>query len=69
MLATVSVKEAGDLTRLGERFIRRLIQERRIPFHRVGRKVRLRPEDLRAFIDAGRQEVQWEFAGRTGGRL
>lgn len=51
----LTVKEAGDEWHLGtgERYVRRLIQERRITFVKVGRHVRLRESDVRAFIDAG----------------
>jgi len=35
-------------------FVRRLVRERRIPFHKIGRHVRFAPSDLDTFIDAGR---------------
>ena len=38
------------------RFIRRLIAERRIEFHKVGRYVRISESALCDFIDAGRVE-------------
>lgn len=38
------------------RFIRRLIAERRIEFHKVGRHVRISESALCDFIDAGRVE-------------
>jgi excisionase family DNA binding protein len=38
------------------RFVRRLIAERRIAFHKVGRHVRLASVDLDAFVNAGRVE-------------
>ena len=37
--------------------MRRLIAERRIPFHKIGRHVRLKVEDVDAFIDAARVEA------------
>lgn len=45
---------AGAAERLGttERHVRRLVSERRIPFVKVGDKVRFRPEDLERWIDA-----------------
>lgn len=52
----LTVAQAADRMNVSERFIRRLIEERRIAFHRVGRHVRLRPVDLDAFFDAGRVE-------------
>jgi excisionase family DNA binding protein len=36
------------------RFVRRLIAERRIEFHHVGRHVRISESALAAFIEAGR---------------
>lgn len=52
----LTVAQAADRMNVSERFIRRLIEERRIAFHRVGRHVRLLPVDLDAFFDAGRVE-------------
>jgi excisionase family DNA binding protein len=46
--------QAGDYLRTGERFIRRLIAERRIPYVKLGRHVRLQRSDLDAFIASGR---------------
>ena len=44
--------------RLGTRprFVRRLIAERRIEFHKLGRHVRISEPALAAFIEAGRVE-------------
>lgn len=41
------------------RFIRRLIAERRIRFYKIGRYVRLDPDDLDAFIEDGRVDTAW----------
>ena len=48
-----TVAEAADALNVGERFVRRLIDERRIRFVRVGRKVRVPESALREFIAAG----------------
>ena len=48
------VAEAAAYT--SDRFVRRLIAQRRIAFHRVGRHVRLALVDLEAFAQAGRVE-------------
>ena len=40
-----------------ERMIRRLIAERRIPFHHVGKFIRFDLEDLDDFVDQGRVEA------------
>lgn len=50
----LDVPAAAKYLGTGERFIRRLISERRIQFVRVGRFIRLDTRDLDAFLDAGR---------------
>lgn len=48
---------SGAAIRLGctERFIRRLVQERRIPFLKLGgSKIRFAPKDLDAWLDVQR---------------
>ncbi len=52
----LTVAEAADYLNTSTRFIRRLIFERRIAFHHVGRHVRLAVVDLEAFVVAGRVE-------------
>jgi excisionase family DNA binding protein len=49
----LTVAEAAEVLRTSERFPRRLIAERRIPFVRVGRHVRIPESALREFIAAG----------------
>jgi excisionase family DNA binding protein len=53
----VSPPEAAAYLGVSERFIRRLVQERRIPFHRVGKFLRFDVEDLDAFLVDGRVEA------------
>jgi excisionase family DNA binding protein len=48
----LSVEEAADYLSVGERFIRRIIAERRIRFFKIGKYVRLSTEDLDGFIAA-----------------
>jgi excisionase family DNA binding protein len=38
------------------RHVRRLVAERRLSYHKIGRFVRFRRRDLEAFIDCGRVE-------------
>ncbi len=57
----LDVAAAADYLGTGERFIRRLIAERRIAFVKVGRLVRIDVRDLEDFLAAGRVE-----AVRTG---
>ena len=52
----MTVVQAADVLNVSVRFVRRLIAERRIAVHRLGRHVRIAPEDLRAFIAEGRAE-------------
>ncbi|WP_143229528.1 excisionase family DNA-binding protein [Actinophytocola xanthii] len=49
--------EAAEYLGTGVRFLRRLIAERRIPFHKVGKFVRIKIDDLEAFAAAGRVEA------------
>lgn len=46
--------EAGEYLKTGERFVRRLIAERRIGYVKVGKFVRLERGELDRFIAAGR---------------
>jgi excisionase family DNA binding protein len=58
----LTVEEAAAQLNTTTRFVRRLIAERRIVFHHVGRHVRIAAHDLEAFVDAGRVEpptVHW----------
>jgi excisionase family DNA binding protein len=52
----MTVSQAAEYLSTSERFVRRLIAERRIAFHHVGRHVRLAVSDLDAYIEAGRVE-------------
>ncbi|GAA5085600.1 excisionase family DNA binding protein [Thermocatellispora tengchongensis] len=49
----LTVPEAAELLHTSERFVRRLIAERRIEFVKVGRHVRIRESALIAFVVAG----------------
>ena len=48
---------AADHIGCSERFMSRLVDERRISFYRVGKFIRFRTEDLDAFVEAGRVEA------------
>ena len=39
------------------RFVRRLVDERRIPFHKIGKYVRFDPADIDRFVMDGRIEI------------
>lgn len=53
----IDVSGAAIYTGLPERFVRRLIAERRIPFVKVaGTRIRFMPSDLDAWLDSQRVE-------------
>jgi excisionase family DNA binding protein len=52
----LNVQQAAEYLNTSVRFIRRLVAERRIAFHKVGAHVRLGVTDLDAFVKAGRVE-------------
>src|SRR6266545_1346906 len=54
----LSPQEAADRLGTSLRFVRRLVFERRIPFTKVGRHVRIAASDVDAFIAAGRIEAR-----------
>ncbi|MBN9109611.1 MAG: helix-turn-helix domain-containing protein [Pseudonocardia sp.] len=53
----LTVVEAAASLNTSVRFVRRLIAERRIAFHKVGAHVRIAVVDLDAFVQAGRVEA------------
>lgn len=52
----LTVAQAAAVLGTSDRFPRRLIEERRIRFHRIGRHVRIPESALRDFIEAGAVE-------------
>ena len=52
----LTVPEAAQYLNTTVRFVRRLIEERRIAFHRLGRHIRLAKADLDESAAAGRVE-------------
>ena len=50
-------QEAAERLGTSLRFVRRLVFQRRIPYVKVGRHVRIATSDLDAFIAAGRVEA------------
>ena len=53
----LTVKGAAERLGTSERFVRRLILERRIAYAKLGRHVRIAASDLDAFVAAGRIEA------------
>lgn len=55
--ALLSLREAGEKSGLGERFMVRLVHERRIPSYKIGGKRRIAEEDLANYIEGHRVEA------------
>lgn len=53
----MTAEQAAERMNVSVRFVRRLIAERRIAVHRLGRHVRLAESDIEAFIAQGRHEA------------
>lgn len=58
----LDVHGAADYLGVTPRWVRRAIAERRIPFHKLGRYVRLDPDDLDAFLARTRVPAQRDDA-------
>lgn len=52
----LTVDQAANYLNVSVRFIRRLVAERRIPFHKAGSRLRFALADLDGFMLAGRVE-------------
>jgi excisionase family DNA binding protein len=52
----LTIDEAATRLAVTPRFVRRLVAERRIAFHRVGKFIRFDPADVDALIREGRVE-------------
>ena len=64
----LDVNEAARRLGTEPRFVRRLIAERRIEFHHLGRHVRISEEALADFIKQGRVEPLTRASVRPGSR-
>jgi excisionase family DNA binding protein len=53
----LTLSEAAAYLNVSQRFMRRLVLERRIAFHKLGRLLRFRVADLDHFLAAGRVEA------------
>lgn len=61
-MAMLTVPEVAERLGTSQRFVRRLIAERRIPYTKLGKHVRVADNDVDAFIAAGRVEAVAEAA-------
>jgi len=53
----VGVPDAAKYIDVSERFIRRLVEQRRIRHYKVGQFVKFDTADLDAFVEAGKREA------------
>jgi len=53
----LTVAELAERLNTSERFVRRLVEERRIAFHKFGSHLRFDSHDVDAFVAAARVEV------------
>ena len=54
----ISTDEAAERLGVTPRFMRRLVDERRIPFHKIGKYVRFDPADIDRFAMESRVDPQ-----------
>lgn len=52
----VDIAEVAERLGVGERFVRRLVEERRIPYFKIGRHVRFMRDDVDRWISQSRVE-------------
>ena len=54
----MTIKQAGEAyPALGERYVRRLTEERRLPIHKLPGRVLIRRSDIEAYLAGVRHEV------------
>jgi excisionase family DNA binding protein len=58
------VPEAAPVLGVDERMVRRLVAEKRIPYVKIGRHVRLRRSDLLAYVEANTVPARVKAVGR-----
>ncbi|WP_405616805.1 helix-turn-helix domain-containing protein [Streptomyces sp. NBC_00076] len=62
----LNVAEAGDMLGTGERFVRRLIAERRIRYVKLGRPVRIPESAITEYVEARTVEPVRRIRARYG---
>jgi excisionase family DNA binding protein len=55
----LSIEEVADRLGVQPRFVRRLVQQRRLRHYKVGRFVRFHPDDVDRFVEDGRVDPAW----------
>ncbi len=56
-VALLDVDAVAERLGVTPRFVRRLVNERRIPFHKIGRYVRFDPADVDRFVEGARVDA------------
>ncbi len=56
----LTIREAALFLRLSKSRLYLLTERRKIPFYKPGQKILFRLEDLRAYVERGRREVEHE---------
>lgn len=59
--ALLDIDALADLLGVSERFVRRLVEERRIPFLKIGRHVRFDRAEVESWIQSSRVEPARPF--------
>ena len=54
----IDIEQAAQRLGVTTRFVRRLVHERRVVFHKIGKYVRFDPADLDQFVADGRVETR-----------
>ena len=58
----LNIDQAAARLGINSRFVRRLILEKRIPYHKIGRYVRFDPIDLETWISDQRIDTQTDHS-------
>ena len=56
-VALLGVRDLAERLGTSERFVRRLVAERRVPFHKVGKFIRFDPRDIDEWLGEHRVEA------------
>ena len=59
----IGLDELASRLGVGERYVRRLVEERRIPHRKIGRLLRFDPDEVEAWIEACRVDPVVPVAG------
>lgn len=60
----LDIADSAERLGVGGRFVRRVVNERRIPFFKIGRHIRFNPDDVEDWIARSRIEPSQRFTGR-----